>query len=78
MKEKTSITLSQEVLAQLDREAGTKYSRSAVVERVLRNYFSRQARAAVHARDLEKINAAADRLNAVALDTLGYQVSDEE
>ncbi len=77
MKEKTSITLSQDVLAQLDRLAGSKYSRSALIEHVLREYLRQRARAAVHARDLERINAAADRLNAEALDALDYQVSDE-
>ncbi len=53
MKEKTSITLSREVLTQLDRLAGSKYSRSALIEHVLRDYLQRRARAAVQARDLE-------------------------
>jgi hypothetical protein len=34
-----------------------------------------QARAKLHARDLELLNGAADELNAVAEDVLGYQVS---
>jgi hypothetical protein len=32
MKEKTSITLSRDVLKDIDRLAGSKYSRSAVIE----------------------------------------------
>jgi metal-responsive CopG/Arc/MetJ family transcriptional regulator len=35
MKEKTSITLSREVLTGIDRIAGAKQSRSAFIERVL-------------------------------------------
>jgi metal-responsive CopG/Arc/MetJ family transcriptional regulator len=77
MKDKTSITLSREVLAGIDRLAGSKQSRSAVIENVLRQYLREKARAAIHARDLELINAAADRLNAEANDVLDYQASEE-
>ena len=77
MKEKTSITLSKDVLAQLDRLAGSKYSRSAMIERVLRQYLRERARAALHARDLSRINEAADRLNAEALEVIEYQASGE-
>jgi metal-responsive CopG/Arc/MetJ family transcriptional regulator len=76
MKEKTSVTLSRDVLAGIDRLAGAKYSRSAFIERVLRDYLRRRARAAIEARDLELINANADRLNAEAADVLLYQASD--
>jgi metal-responsive CopG/Arc/MetJ family transcriptional regulator len=78
MKEKTSITLSSEVLAQVDRLAGSKQSRSAFIERVLRKYVRERKRAALHARDLERINRAADRLNREAADVLGYQALDSE
>ena len=73
MKEKTSITLSSDVLAQVDRLAGSKVSRSAFIERILRIYLRERTRKLIHARDLERINAAADRLNAEAEDVLGYQ-----
>jgi len=73
MKEKTSITLSSEVLAKIDDLAGAKLSRSAFIERVLRIYFRDRARRKIHARDLERINAAADRLNSEAEDVLTYQ-----
>ena len=73
MKEKTSITLSSEVLAKIDDLAGAKLSRSAFIERVLRIYFRDLARRKIHARDLERINAAADRLNSEAEDVLTYQ-----
>ncbi|HEV7675451.1 MAG TPA: ribbon-helix-helix protein, CopG family [Candidatus Angelobacter sp.] len=77
MKEKTSVTLSPEVLAGIDRLAGTKHSRSAVIERVLRRYLREKARAAIQARDLVLLNDAADSLNLEAADVLEYQVGDE-
>ena len=77
MKEKTSITLSSDVLTKVDRLAGSKLSRSAFIERVLRNYFRERSRRKMHARDLERINTAADRLNSEAEDVLEYQTSEE-
>jgi metal-responsive CopG/Arc/MetJ family transcriptional regulator len=75
MKEKTSITLSKDLLAKVDQLAGSKGSRSAFIERVLRRYLCDRARAAAHARDLTRINQAAERLNAEAADVLDYQAS---
>ncbi|MBI2074182.1 MAG: hypothetical protein HYT81_14300 [Gemmatimonadetes bacterium] len=73
MKEKTSITLSRDVLRDLARYAGSARSRSAYIERVLRRHFRRRSRAAAQARDLERINAAADRLNAEMAEVLQFQ-----
>jgi metal-responsive CopG/Arc/MetJ family transcriptional regulator len=77
MKEKISITLSGDVLAAIDRVAGSKQSRSAFIERVLREFLQERARAVLQARDLERINAAAHRLNAEAADVLEYQAPGE-
>ena len=77
MKEKTSVTLSPEVLAGIDRLAGAKHSRSAVIERVLRKYLREQAKAAAEARDLAILNDAADRLNMEAAAVLDFQAADE-
>jgi metal-responsive CopG/Arc/MetJ family transcriptional regulator len=77
MKEKTSITLSGDVLTAIDRLAGSKQSRSAFIERVLREFLRERARAAVQARDLERINAAAQQLNAEAADVMEYQAPGE-
>jgi metal-responsive CopG/Arc/MetJ family transcriptional regulator len=76
MKQKTSITLSSDILARVDDLAGPNLSRSALIEQVLRNYFRERARRKVQARDLERINAAADRLNSEAADVLEYQSSE--
>ncbi len=74
MKEKTSITLSSDVLATIDHLTGSKVSRSSFIEHVLRNYLRDRLRKKKHARDLELINAAADRLNSEAAEVLEYQV----
>ena len=76
MKAKTSVTLSEDVLAQIDRLAGSKQSRSAFIESVLRSFLRDRRKAALHARDLARINRAADRLNREAADVLEYQATD--
>jgi metal-responsive CopG/Arc/MetJ family transcriptional regulator len=78
MKEKTSITLSKDVLARIDRLAGSKHSRSAFIERVLRRYLRQRERAAMNARDLALINRAAERLNREAEEVLKYQAADSQ
>lgn len=77
MKEKTSVTLSREVLEGVDRLAGSKHSRSAVIERVLRRYLRERKRMETQMRDLERINQASDLLNAEAADVLDYQAAEE-
>ena len=78
MKEKTSITLSKEVLAGIDRAAGSKRSRSAFIEAVLAQYLRKRRRAQIEARDLELLNRAAEELNAEVEDVLRYQTVIEE
>ena len=73
MKQKTSITLSPDILAEIDRDAGSRASRSAVIESVLRAYYKQKIRDAMNARDAELINRYADDLNREALDVLRYQ-----
>jgi len=77
MKEKTSITLSSELLAKIDKLAGAKVSRSAFIERALRDYLAERSRRAAQARDLERINVAAEQLNAEMADALEYQASED-
>jgi hypothetical protein len=67
----------QRGIGRLDRIAGSKQSRSAFIEQVLRDFLRQRARAAVQARDLERINAAAQRLNAEASDVMEYQSKGE-
>jgi len=77
MKEKTSITLSGEVLARIDRLDGSRHSRSSFIERVLRRYLKARERRVLQALDLQRINQAADRLNSEAADVLEYQAPEE-
>jgi len=73
MKEKTSITLSSDLLAEVDRSAGAAASRSEFIEGILREYFKEKIREAIHRRDVELINANAEYLNREAMDVLRYQ-----
>jgi metal-responsive CopG/Arc/MetJ family transcriptional regulator len=77
MKDKTSLTLSRDVLKKVDRLAGQRYSRSAVIERILREYLRDLERAELNARDLEILNREADRLNAEMEDVLSFQAFPE-
>jgi metal-responsive CopG/Arc/MetJ family transcriptional regulator len=77
MKDKTSVTLSKDVLAAIDRIAGQKRSRSAVIEGALRQYLKDRAKAALQKRDLDLINTSVEDLNAQAEDALEYQVGEE-
>jgi len=78
MKEKTSVTLSAEVLVRIDRLAGAKRSRSAFIEGVLRQYLRDRVRAERRAHDLAILNRHADELNQDAEDGLDDQAPEEE
>ena len=53
MKVKTSVTLSPEILQQIDCEAGQSSSRSQFIEQVLAGYFRQQRREARDRKDGE-------------------------
>ena len=74
MKVKTSITLSQHVLHQIDMHSHDFRSRSEFMEQAARSLLASLARTEAERRDLEIINKNADRLNAEAEDVLAYQV----
>ena len=73
MKQKTSVTLSGDLLRRLDRLIGPGGNRSAVLEKALDSYLTDQERRQREARDLEILNRDAARLNREARDVLGYQ-----
>jgi metal-responsive CopG/Arc/MetJ family transcriptional regulator len=77
MKEKTSITLSQEVLTGIDRIAGSKQSRSAFIENVLRQHLKERAKSDRSAHELAILNQFADEMNEEAEDVLRYQSSQD-
>lgn len=77
MKEKTSVTLSPDVLTRIDRLAGSKRSRSAFIEDVLRQYLDQRIKVERRARDLAILNKFADDMNAEAEDVLRYQAAED-
>ena len=74
MKVKTSVTLSEDLVAQLDQLAGEIGSRSAVLEQALREFLMNRKRRKRDARDLRILNTFSDELNREAQDVLDYQV----
>ena len=73
MKEKTSITLSSDLLAEVDKRAGSARSRSAFIEKALRDHLREETRRAVYERDLKILNDNADYFNREMEDVLRYQ-----
>lgn len=74
MKMKTSVTLSEDILRFLEKEARKGESRSEVIDRLLRETLANNNRQAREAKDLELINKHIDELNKEAEDVLEYQV----
>ena len=79
MKSKTSLTLSEDLVASIDKLAGPKVSRSAYIEQILREFVDRRARARKDAREVAAINRHATQLNVEMNDALSFQsgVADE-
>ncbi len=73
MKQKISITLSSDLVKEIDHSAGKESSRSEFLESLVREYFKAKVREALNARDLELINRHADSLNREARDVARYQ-----
>ncbi|MEW6220577.1 MAG: ribbon-helix-helix domain-containing protein [Thermodesulfobacteriota bacterium] len=74
MKIKTSITLSDDVLAAIDQWSGDFKNRSAFIETAVRAYVAQLLRLERERRDLAILNREADRLNQEAAEVLDYQV----
>lgn len=75
MKVKTSITLSEELLEQMDLLPAQYQNRSVFLETAAWAYIEQLRREEQAARDLEILNRRADYLNAEVADALQYQVS---
>lgn len=73
MKVKTSVSLSQELLARIDQLPGDN-NRSLFLETAAWAYLEQLRREAQAARDLEILNRRADYLNAEVADALLHQV----
>ena len=77
MKSKTSLTLSEDLVASIDKLAGPKMSRSAYIEQILREFVERRAQARKGARAVAAINRHAMQLNSEMSDALTFQVNSE-
>jgi metal-responsive CopG/Arc/MetJ family transcriptional regulator len=73
MKIKTSVTLSREVVALIDRHAAGETNRSAFIELAVRTYLQLLERRERDQRDLRALNRLSGRLNKEAEDVLSYQ-----
>jgi metal-responsive CopG/Arc/MetJ family transcriptional regulator len=74
MKVKTSVTLSEELIRQIDALSSQYGTRSALIERAVRDFLATAAQRQREARDLEILNRRAEALNTEALDVLSYQI----
>jgi metal-responsive CopG/Arc/MetJ family transcriptional regulator len=75
MKSKTSLTLSEDLVAIIDKLAGPNVSRSAYIEQILREFVDRRAQARKSARQVAAINRHAAELNSEMNDALSFQVN---
>ena len=74
MKVKTSVTLSEELIRQIDALSSQYGTRSALIEQAVRDFLATQVKRRRDAQDLEILNRRAEALNAEAEDVLSYQV----
>ena len=75
MKTKTSLTLSEDLLASLDKLAGPSTSRSAFIESILRDFVEQRELARRSARQVAAINQHAAALNEEMSDALSFQAA---
>ena len=74
MKVKASITLSKELMSEIDTLSSRYGNRSAFIERAVRHFLAVEERRKRDAKDLDLLNAHAESLNEEAMDVLSYQV----
>lgn len=74
MKIKTSITLSEELLKEIDIIISPKGNRSIFIEEAIRTFLDHKKKYLRNQNDLELINKSSDELNTEAKDVLSYQV----
>lgn len=75
MKMKTSLSLSEDLVAALDRLAGPDVSRSSFVENILRDFVEGRAQARRIARETAALNRHAAQLNEEMQDVLSFQAA---
>jgi len=74
MKVKASVTISEDLMRQVDALSGDYGNRSAFIERAIRHFLAVEAQRRRDAQDLDLLNTHAEALNEEAMDVLSYQV----
>jgi metal-responsive CopG/Arc/MetJ family transcriptional regulator len=74
VKIKTSVTLSEELIQQIDALSSQYGTRSALIEQAVRDFLAAQAQRTRDMQDLEILNRRAETLNVEAEDVFSYQV----
>lgn len=74
MKIKTSITLSEEIIREIDELSSQYGNRSALIEQAIRDFLAAEAKRRRDLQDIEILNRRADALNKEGEDVLSYQV----
>lgn len=73
MKVKTSITLSSEVLNEIEQNLGVNENKSRFIENAVVYYLYQRQKAARNKTELNLINQYAEELNHEAEEVLGFQ-----
>ncbi len=73
MKAKTSITLSEDLLKEVDQLIKGATSRSNFIEQAIKNFLNQKQRERREKTDFDILNQHSDKLNAEAGDVLSYQ-----
>ena len=73
MKAKISITLSEDLLREVDQIIKGTTSRSNFIEQAVKNFLNQKQRERREKADLDILNQHSDKLNAEAGDVLSYQ-----
>jgi len=74
MKVKTSVTLSEKIVEELDGMTDEGSNRSQMIERAVAEFIERERRQLRDVRDLEILNRSAEEFNEEVDDILSYQV----
>ena len=74
MKVKVSVTLSEDLMNQIDTLSSRYGNRSALIEQAVRHFLAVEEQRKRDAQDLDRLNAHAESLNEEAMDVLSYQV----
>jgi metal-responsive CopG/Arc/MetJ family transcriptional regulator len=75
MKIKTSITLSEDVVKEVDRLSSRYGNRSILIEKAIREFLVAGEKRRRDLQDSDILNRRADALNNEAEDVLSYQVA---